>query len=1241
MGYSIQENRPSLFTENHASNVSQSNRSVALYTFMNELLGAFETIPSGKVSTVEPSALADTIYSDYQEWDKQTGGENTANLKTNIENGINAFQENMDADRQGFDAALQQYLTAGQLQKEGIDYHWHFGVSSGGVTRGDVGGIQSGFGAALKGMQENIPTSIQALLVGISHQVDPLPDTIMSEEQKTEFRNEVSSLSPTEAQVFLQEFASKLGFPPPNLQQISQLPKLIQDHDPLNPVSIDNPGMDQMDPYKSINYSTPISLFPQDKGALTFQPSIPSSENAPLSSWWQILGNATAHSLAITVTPKGTPPSFTPPSMSIDSIEAYYKRYPELFPTYGSNIEHQDKHEQKGENDNHFLENGTLEVGDTVYVLASIPQGNLNPKGNQGIYNIGNTGTGIVFENSEAFQIDRDDPKVNWDGRTLSYQAGSTIDTEIGGASSPLGTNGPMNPLGTLTPTGQNSVVYQQKNGDGSSVTIPIVKNSPYMPVFTENTAPTVNFHCGTIVGVTVYANAGGQWVSEGSTTSGTTPKGQLFRVAVTDANGALEYYSIYTDTPQAFTLKSSTTKIIVPDGQIPPAQQGQYITESDARKLDPQLPTPLNYYSATVKVPEGNVNELVGTMGQGKEVTVVAKISAATVTQLKAGGKDPLAQTFGLGIDQGVRYIPLSSDVGKTAMQNGQATYSTTYTFYSMDFPGASNQAYIGQLYNNYKNMDSPQKPTLQDYENGMPYYQTMNGVERIVALAPTQNKDGTYSATIQYKDSNNYGLCDSNNRPTAAVDWMDQASTDQLNAMVGALTNPTLKPNPIMEINDYAFAQEMQTDSYTAREAQKLLDLASSGKLMLSPEQLSQLQQTEQIFIQAAETKMSDMLESYGWDPKHHLLVSKFGAVDGAGNFYNNLGQDIQFTNGYVIQAAANIRQVDPSFFETPQATTPEVWDIQTKGSIDQPQYRSRLIDALINEVDVRPGNSASGMFTAGSQLDNDTHEFKSHGWNLPTADGQDLESTAEALNFNQGAAQWFSQQATGATDPTLKNSYTADRDYQLNHAIETVRSSQMFRDPAYAGSIYQDPLASAEMQEYGKEIALSNISFVRKKTSATWWGPGKDPALLPLGAACMQGINTLPTAIDPLTAQKVVDTLFPGVFTTTPPTWSELKNSPMFQEQDWADPTKRAGISSIIPTILPMVARYSPNFAKGILDWYQGENQKNSKAYPWHDSGNAATTLNYIEAAEVANGGKDPIPSSMIPTITKALP
>lgn len=257
-----------------------------------------------------------------------------------------------------------------------------------------------------------------------------------------------------------------------------------------------------------------------------------------------------------------------------------------------------------------------------------------------------------------------------------------------------------------------------------------------------------------------------------------------------------------------------------------------------------------------------------------------------------------------------------------------------------------------------------------------------------------------------------------------------MQNASQDSLDLLVGALTDPFLKPSPLIWDQDYSLSQQIQTNAQTAFESKTLLDLASQGTIFLTPQQKTTLTQVQSVFLSVAKERLGVFLGSLSWDSKHNLLLSIYGNEQGDADFYNNLGQDLQFTNGYMVHAATMIRMLDPTYFATPDENTPYVWDTPNPQSIpNQAMYRPRIVNALVQEVDP---TATIDQFPRGRQLDNETHLFKSHGWNIPTLGGQDLESTAEAISFSRGGALWNHLQAEGTTDPTLK---------QATKKIETI--------------------------------------------------------------------------------------------------------------------------------------------------------------------------------------------------------
>ena len=606
----------------------------------------------------------------------------------------------------------------------------------------------------------------------------------------------IVALDEADTQLLINELYLKLDMgAAPVLSQTLTCTFPVEKPSPFEPKQAPNIGMDFIDPYININYSKEIAIFPDQP--LKLEPSIKSSEAVPFSSWWQILGNAEAYYQLIQVTVEGSAPTANPATLPMDVVQTLYQRNTDLFPTFGGDIERQTPSTPEPFNANFLLKEGTLSVGNHVAPVVSEMIGMPQPTASQGTYYVGNTGMGILFSNPETYAIG---PDGNWQGNTLSFTAGHEVLVELYGQSSPFYTNGPLTPQGTMTPTGQHSVVYQQCSSDGSSVTTPVVKNSPYMPVFTHGTAPKISIDTvgASITGISTFHYASGAWEQVGSPIStGKTPEGQLFRLEVNTGVGT-EYFTVYTDQPQSFFLASSAIKKIVPDNTTFSTKSNdaaQFIHYSDAAKIATEQGDPLpeadkmNWFSATMRVTDSNgkVNELMGTVGTGDLVTTVAKMSAATV----AGISEPLQENFGLPLDKGVSFVPICGDVMIAGMKGGQATSQTGYQFYQTSFPGADGNVYMGQLPNNFQNLvDAPQET---DYTSGkLPYYQTLAGVQRIVPVAPQKNSDGTYSAVLSYSDSNNYGLYNSATKaPTVLTDWMDQATQTQLTGMVSALTD------------------------------------------------------------------------------------------------------------------------------------------------------------------------------------------------------------------------------------------------------------------------------------------------------------------------------------------------------------------------------------------------------------------------------------------------------------------
>lgn len=1190
---------------------------------------------AGNPIPTTPQGLAEGII--------QNIGPNRENLITNLKQIFNGILITVEGDKKNYLKGFQPYIDKGQItvHSDGsLTYDPHSLLPS------VVNNIQSLIAADQKSFSSSFSTALKGYLVGVGSQINPIQNFPYD---KDTYQAAIDALTEQETQVFIDTFYTQLQMgTPPVLSKLQQNVFPSSSPSPFEPKTLVNQGFDAMDSYISLNLTDPISLFP-DQGP-TLSPSIAS---LPFSSWWEVLGNQSSKMVGLQVLDDSSTPSVAPPSLNLQTIQALYQKTPSLFPMYGSNIENMTEGAlAPGVNANIFLKEGTLAAGNTVFLVGGAINGNPQPNGNPGIYNVGNTGTGLVFSNPESYLNGKD---VNWKGYTLTFQPGSEALAELGSTSSPIFQNGPLNPHGTITPTGENSIVYQQQNDNGETVTIPVVKNSPYLSVYTHDTAPQVFFNTlgSQISGVSTFAYQNDEWVQQGNAiTSGTTPQGQLFRVEISGVKPT-SYFTLYTDQPQSFTLTSSFNKRIVPDGtEIPTPQMPQYIAYTEAKaaaeKAGITLPTAdeMNWFAATIQVPEegGAPNRLVGCNSAGNQVMAVAKIPAAQATLADDAEESLLDLPPNLPIDRGVGFLPLQSDFkGVGASANGVFN-QTVMTFYPTQFPGASSETYMGQLLNNFQHLNNaPDEPPF--------YYQTMCGVMRMVPFSPSKTAEGTYSATFAYETSENYGLYDPETlKPTSPVDWMESASEETLQLLVGALTDPHLIPSSLIWDQDYSLSQQIQTNVQTALEAKTLLDLATAKKLTLTPQQITTLTNVQAQFLADAKERLGVFLGSLSWDPKHHLLVSIYGNEQGSGDFYNNLGEDLQFTNGYMIHSAAMIRMLDPSYFETPDATTPYVWDTPTPGSIpNQAMYRARIVDALLQEVDP---SETTPQFPRGRQLDNETHLFKSHGWNIPTLGGQDLESTAEAINFSRGGALWNHLQAEGTTDPTIKQQYETDRNVQLNHGVLGTQAAQTFRNPAHPQSIYLDPLADPVLKEYGVDSTLSNITFVRQRTSDTYWGPGpKGFALAPLGATTMQGINMLGETLDKANAEKIVETFFYDVFHAQDktlretPDWSQITQSTIFQNVGWQkEPPVQTAIAVIFMTTLPFLARYSPNLSLAILSWYNQEHATNPKVFQWHPGDNLAVVMNYILQNKAANEKdplwKDPVTESQMAEIKTAL-
>lgn len=210
----------------------------------------------------------------------------------------------------------------------------------------------------------------------------------------------------------------------------------------------------------------------------------------------------------------------------------------------------------------------------------------------------------------------------------------------------------------------------------------------------------------------------------------------------------------------------------------------------------------------------------------------------------------------------------------------------------------------------------------------------------------------------------------------------------------------------------------------------------------------------------------------------------------------------------------------------------------------------------------------------------------------------------------------------------------------------------ATQTFRDPAHPKSIYLDPLVDPVIKEYGSDIALSNITFVRQRTGDTYWGPGpKGLALAPLGAATMQGINMLRQTFDAANAKKLVEVFFHDVFfdrygsSRQTLDWTQITQSTIFQNEGWQkQPPVQTAIAVIFMTTLPYLARYSPNLALAILSWYNQEHASNPKVFQWHPGNNLAVVMNYILQNKVTNETdpywKDPVTTAEMSQIKTAL-
>jgi hypothetical protein len=520
---------------------------------------------------------------------------------------------------------------------------------------------------------------------------------------------------------------------------------------------------------------------------------------------------------------------------------------------------------------------------------------------------------------------------------------------------------------------------------------------------------------------------------------------------------------------------------------------------------------------------------------------------------------------------DQNAWDIPVSGHYNSDGLGKWNYTYTTAAIdpYKDLKFknppPASSGHILIGLLKTDFTYLDG-----TQVIPNS--YYETIKGEMELVETTNNQINFYDKDTVVSWPDDDLAKLS-ATDRNALATQYIAQA---------GNLWLPDRHSNQ----TTYSMGKDIQNAADIAHGLWKLAQLDPSLKQL--PGFANALSHATQIGEAGLDDYLTGGLLAY--DNTNGMIISTFGQEGPYVDYSNAYGEDHHFAYGYLIRSAAELRQVDPTWFQDPKY-----------GS-----QRTEMVNLLVKDVFNVQNDSG---FPRMRMWDPFVGIGRATGLVPPAGNGMNEESTAEDYNCIQGIAMWA--QMDGNKDLENQAATMAER---------VKNAAQAYWQPNSATSIYTDKYAPEAARRFAQKVISCGVNWDNSATSANFFTPKNgDPNIYTIAIEYITGNGKL---VDPQAAMAAFNYLI-----------NQNDSSGfarIFQNNIPLNTPGAVGYFSYIPILIPLIAKVSPNAATAILNWFQKANSLQPNVYGYDTGCNYATIYQQILMAKATNTQKDPYSS-----------
>ncbi len=792
------------------------------------------------------------------------------------------------------------------------------------------------------------------------------------------------------------------------------------------------------------------------------------------------------------------------------------------------------------------------------------------PNVNQGCYLIKNNAHGLEFSQSELFSA-----QINTDGNDFLLQ--QMPYTLVASAAESLSTPP------TITSYDDHSATLLYKGAEGASMTAPIVRGSPYITLLYRQSTPLIHasglriapqsirayaYHL--VVADINFTDPSSQIKASAAISKGYDAQignvillentnelsGQVFTFTLLESH---DTYYVFSSVPIAFKTVHVLEKTVLPVGS--PIETEQFIA-NDGTKAP--------YSTILQYVQDAGITGLEATERLDEVMLRIAKVPSASI---QSGQDEEAAREL---LEHAWIYATGGSYT-VTGMGSWQYTYATTQVdpYFHLNINSAS-------LLKPQSLLIALLKPDFASLKSTPPaidlFYETIRGPARFV-IAENEELLFFHGAGVQ------------------AAAWPDLGISKLTEQQRVSLVHSYIRTAEQIDIKTRG------GKTYdTAKAIQNAAD-AAHAMFVLLQHNTTLIDHTEfmaafQASLCIAKAGLDDYLSGgfLEYDEQNKMVVTTLAQATSDNDSFNAYGQDHHRSYGYLIRAAAAIRDITPDWFNA---------------------RRVAVVGFMIN--DVCCSNDQSSHFPKMRMWDPYIGIGRATGTVTPQRVGMSEETIAEDYNCLQGIALWAKRSRNKELEA-----------FAVTLAGRVQTAAQAFWQSNSAISMYTEPTAPHAFKEFAQDTLCCSLNADTQSSSQNTQSYQADPHLIALS---LQSMTDHLDFIDEKTAVNAFEYLFHCDLKSfnLDAFLNHFGHAILFQNKVRYKASAENPIGSAmscITLLIPLIAKVSPRTAHAVLEWYLTAHERNPSDYPFHALTNYAKLQMQVFIAMQTK--KDPVTS-----------